>query len=191
MNKRSKNLLRSGTLFDLANPKAEDVDIRDVAYSLARLERFNGHLYEGDTVARHSLRVMRLVPMEYKLDALLHDAAEAYTGDIVRPVKDLLGDALEKVIEPIEQVVAQAFGLRWPIPEIVKEADRRDCSESIRKNLRKNPGEYLFPEVKSNAVEDQREFLRAYAALEKEREDRSRGRGGSYSPIIYGRGGRT
>lgn len=80
----------SGAWIDLSDPKTEDIDIEDIAWSLAGILRFNGHLSTHISVARHSLEVSRLVPAELGLAALLHDAHEAYMGDVTRPVKRYL-----------------------------------------------------------------------------------------------------
>lgn len=82
--------MSSGVLVDLSSPKMEDIDIEDIAWSLAGILRFNGHLSTHISVARHSLEVSRLVPAELQLAALLHDAHEAYVGDVTRPVKRYL-----------------------------------------------------------------------------------------------------
>jgi len=82
--------LYSGKCIDLANPRPEDIEIRDIAWSLAHTIRFNGHLEYQISVAQHSICVAQLVPAHLRLAALLHDALEAYLGDIVRPVKRFL-----------------------------------------------------------------------------------------------------
>ena len=70
------------------SPDAAEVDIKDIARSLARQCRFDGHVnVEHYSVAEHSIYVSELVAPEFALDGLLHDAAEAYIGDIVSPVK--------------------------------------------------------------------------------------------------------
>jgi hypothetical protein len=72
------------------DPSPEDVCIEDIAHGLAYQCRYNGHCREFYSVAEHSTRVAaqlyKLGPAE-ALAGLLHDAAEAYLGDIVRPVK--------------------------------------------------------------------------------------------------------
>jgi hypothetical protein len=80
----------SGKLVDLGRPKLEDIEIDDIAWSLAHMARFNGHLIIQISVAQHSIYVSELVPEPLRLAALLHDAHEAYLGDIVRPVKRYL-----------------------------------------------------------------------------------------------------
>jgi len=87
----------SGVAFDLLAPRVEDVRIEDIATSLARLSRYNGHTVEcygllGYSVAQHSVHVSRIVemwgaPTAIVREALLHDAPEAYYGDITSPVQ--------------------------------------------------------------------------------------------------------
>lgn len=80
----------SGVLLDINNPELKDINIEDIAWSLSNINRFNGHLQIQISVARHSLEVSELVPEELQLAALLHDAPEAYLGDVTRPVKHYL-----------------------------------------------------------------------------------------------------
>lgn len=80
----------SGRLIDISRPSLEDIAIEDIAYSLAHMLRFNGHLKHPISVARHSIYVAELVCEHCKFAALLHDAHEAYLGDITRPLKQFL-----------------------------------------------------------------------------------------------------
>jgi len=65
----------------------EQIDVRDICHSLAMLCRFNGHCTSFYSVAQHSVHVAEAVEPKYQRIALLHDAAEAYIGDITRPLK--------------------------------------------------------------------------------------------------------
>ena len=79
-----------GNRFYPLEPRIDDVDIEDIAHGLAYQCRFNGQTNAFYSVAQHSLIVAALVPEELRFAALLHDAAEAYLGDMVKPLKVLL-----------------------------------------------------------------------------------------------------
>lgn len=104
--------------------RPEDVDIKDVAHALSMLCRFNGHSLRYYSVAEHSVRVSRALPADLALWGLLHDAGEAYLSDLPRPVKRQLpefGEYEDKVL----RVVADKYGLIWPMPKEVATADTR------------------------------------------------------------------
>jgi len=115
-------LLGSGRYFNLLNPRAEDVHIFDIAAALSKLCRFTGHVREFYSVAQHSYLASYLVPPDYALQALLHDAAEAYIGDVARPLKHLLPDYRE-IEQRVEAVVFERFHLPAVLHESVKHAD--------------------------------------------------------------------
>lgn len=79
----------SGRLLDLRNLEEDDIFIEDIAWGLGRTLRYGGHIRQNYTVAMHSVVASYYVPEEYALEALLHDAAEGYIGDIIWPVKAL------------------------------------------------------------------------------------------------------
>lgn len=115
----------TGKIIDLLKPDPEQITIEDIANNLANICRFNGQLQQWYSVAEHSIHVAELVPTEYKLHALLHDATEAYICDVPTPLKRLLGTAYSS----IEGRMAAAIGLRFGIelnhlPEPVLQADR-------------------------------------------------------------------
>jgi len=87
----SKILLRSGTMHDLLNPAANgDPIIEDIAHALANICRWTGHTSRFYSVAEHCIRAAAIAPPECKLHVLMHDAAEAYLGDVATPLKNLL-----------------------------------------------------------------------------------------------------
>lgn len=73
-------------LFDLFRPSGP-VNLEQVANALGNINRFGGNTIRPYSVAEHSIRVAALVPRSMQLQALLHDAAEAFMGDIIAPVK--------------------------------------------------------------------------------------------------------
>lgn len=77
----------TGLRFDMFDPKPEQVCIEDIAHALSCICRFGGHCTVFYSVAQHCVQVSHLVPQNEALYALLHDAAEAYMGDMVAPLK--------------------------------------------------------------------------------------------------------
>lgn len=112
----------SGRTFHSLEPVEEEIFVVDIAHSLANLCRFNGHCLRYYSVAEHSVRVSRILPDEFKLWGLLHDAGEAYLTDLPRPVKRKL-TAFNEMEDRVLEIVARRFHLVWPMPAEVKEAD--------------------------------------------------------------------
>jgi len=96
-----------GTLYDLTNMQIGDFDIYNIAWGLGRTLRYAGHIREDYTVAHHSVVMSYIVPEEYALEALLHDAAEAFTGDIIYPVKSLFPEISEFEDELMHLIMRQ------------------------------------------------------------------------------------
>jgi hypothetical protein len=113
---------RSGTHFDFQNFKPDDLIEEDIWWGLSHIPRFGGHTAAIYTVAQHSVLCSHIVPPGYALEALMHDAAEAYCGDVPSPLKALLPD-----YRKIELVVDTAIRCKWKLPptmsELVKRAD--------------------------------------------------------------------
>lgn len=122
----------SGGQFWPLDPRAEEVELTDIAHQLAKICRFGGATEAFYSVAEHSLRVADLVPPELRLQALLHDAAEAYCGDVVRPLKrNLVGfDAVEA---RIARVIGERFGVDLvALHPLVKQADNEMLAVEFR-----------------------------------------------------------
>lgn len=115
-------LTRTGVRFDLLNPTPDMIRPEDIAFALARICRFNGHTRGHYSVAEHSIRVAALVPAEHQLAALLHDAPEAYIGDVSSPLKALLPEYRE-IEQRIWSAICQRFGISTELPQCIKQAD--------------------------------------------------------------------
>jgi hypothetical protein len=121
----AKNQITTATGLNV-NPldlRPEDIDIRDIAHSLSLTCRFNGHCRVFYSVAEHSVLVSMLCPPEFAIIALLHDAAEAYLGDIPSPVKPVL-EEFKKAEKTAEDIIAIKFGVPFLMCDEVKLADR-------------------------------------------------------------------
>lgn len=111
--------------FDFLNPGLHDYQVLDIATALSNICRYTGHLQEHYSVAQHSVHVSHLVPPRMALAGLMHDAAEAYLGDVSSPLKALLPDY--KVIEKrVEECIASHFKIPHlcPLAAPIKVADR-------------------------------------------------------------------
>ncbi|WP_336605416.1 phosphohydrolase [Stutzerimonas kunmingensis] len=125
-------LTRSGRRFDLLAPEADHISTLDIAHALSQLCRFNGHTSRHYSVAQHSLLVASIVPAEHQLAALLHDATEAYVGDMVRPLKlgmrefyeaQSLVSLYDEVERKVWLAICEYFHLEPKLPSCVHEAD--------------------------------------------------------------------
>lgn len=119
-------LTYTGVKFDLLNPTPDQVVLEDIAVALSRQARFNGHTKRFYSVAEHSLIGANLLAQsddEMALEFLLHDAHEAYIGDMARPLKSLCPD-FQAIEQQIDYVIRQRFGLKLSCPPAVKTMDR-------------------------------------------------------------------
>ena len=140
----------TGRKFYPTHPRAADVHILDIAHHLSLRCRFSGGCREFYSVAQHSVLVSQMVPEQDALWGLLHDAAEAYTGDLIRPLKHRpeLRPFLE-VEASIETVIAEAYDV--PLGHsAIKEADVWVLTH-IEVEARKS--------WDSNAMDDKQKFL--------------------------------
>lgn len=77
----------TGKKFPLDKPDPALIDIEGIAHALSLLCRFNGHCTRFCSVAEHSVHVAREIDLDLAMEGLLHDAAEAYLGDVHSPLK--------------------------------------------------------------------------------------------------------
>jgi uncharacterized protein len=107
------------------DPRGEDLNIHDIAHALAHQCRFTGHTREFYSVAQHSVLAATLVPEELALDALMHDASEAYLADIAKPIKadPRFGTIYKEFEEKLMRIIAARFNFDWPLRDEVKQAD--------------------------------------------------------------------
>lgn len=116
-------LIRSGSYFSFVEPEKSTFTLDDIALTLSRICRYGGHIDRHYSVAQHSVLTSYLVEDRFKFSALMHDAAEAFTGDIPSPLKMLLPDF--RAIElRVEKVIFERFGVMFPLPPEVKAADK-------------------------------------------------------------------
>ena len=111
-------LTAHGQEVDLAYTRPALMTLADVSHALAQINRFTGAARRPYCVAEHSLLVAELLERDFGvrhagalLAALLHDAHEAYCGDISTPVKQCLGWVWHDLEQPLENHVLARFGV--------------------------------------------------------------------------------
>lgn len=115
-------LLSNGLYYNFDSPDAEVVSIEVIAASLSKQCRFSGHVSRFYSVAEHCYRASFLVPDEDRLEALMHDGAEALVIDVPTPLKIKL-PTYRPIEDDAHMLVAEKFGLRFPWPKSVLHAD--------------------------------------------------------------------
>ncbi len=114
----------SGRQFWLLDPQVGDVDVNDIAHALSQICRFSGHTKQFYSVAQHSVLVSRICRAEDALWGLLHDASEAYLGDVIAPLKrQRAWDGYRILEDRVMGVICERFGLPRQMPASVHEAD--------------------------------------------------------------------
>jgi len=105
----------SGKMYWPADPRPEEVDIRDLAHHLATINRFGGAAREPYSVAEHLVRASYIAAPGFELETLLHDAGEGLIGaDLIRPVKR--SDLFNPLWEDLEARNQKAAHVRLGVP---------------------------------------------------------------------------
>lgn len=146
-------ITHTGIEFDPFDVKPGDVCIEDIAHALARICRFGGHVEcpVFHSVAAHSSRVSFRCGVNtcaeventalYELNGLLHDATEAYLGDIVRPLKYRPEFTFyQEVEEKLNIEIMSQLGVPMCDPAVVRQADNEALLDEIKHRHWKFPG---------------------------------------------------
>lgn len=113
---------QSNLHFDYKDPFSSQMCIEDIAHALSHICRFAGHTRTFYSVAQHCVNVSLIVERKYAMAGLLHDAAEAFIGDMPTPLKRLMPEyrALEHTVEA---AIFHRFGVDIEDLPHIKEAD--------------------------------------------------------------------
>jgi 5'-deoxynucleotidase YfbR-like HD superfamily hydrolase len=188
---RAWQRMLSGRRLDLLDPSPMDIEIEDIAHGLARVARWNGQTIGEHpmSVAQHSVVVEEIVAhvepaiaAQWRLAALLHDAAEYVIGDMISPFKAALGLDYQAFEDRLGAAIHIRFGLpaRTParIKALIKGADRAcaffeatqlagfDVEEALRLFGRPPPGYVLQIEPLSAAAAQDRYLQRHHTLSE-------------------------
>jgi hypothetical protein len=103
--------VQSGRAINFATFDVQDVDLGDIAHALANINRFTGHTLRPYSVAEHCVRGSYLVWPEFALEWMLHDAQEAYLGDVSSPLKSMIGSSYAALEKKFAGVIAERYRL--------------------------------------------------------------------------------
>ena len=113
----------SGKEINLFNPNPDDISIHDIACSLSKICRFGGNINHFYSVAQHACLVAWLAPPQLSQAALMHDAAEAYCGDVIRPLKSMLGYKYAEIEEKMLRAIFTRFSIDYDQLARIKQYD--------------------------------------------------------------------
>jgi len=128
-------LLFGGSYFDFESPETSDFTLEDIAHGLAMTCRFAGQCSRFYSVAQHSVHVSEFVPPEDAFAGLMHDTAEAFVGDVSKPLKEMLPQYKE-IEKRVEAAIFARVGLSLPLAPSIKETDIRMLVTEQRQLMR-------------------------------------------------------
>lgn len=146
----------SKTLFDLIDINIDDIHIDDIIYSLSTKPRYNGHTPWPWTVLDHSIKTYEFasnsrerISIRTLLAILLHDASEAYLGDIVAPVKNHFKD-IKKLDENLQQHIYKRFDCQRHNKKVVHTYDKLafNKEQDMFSNYEQAPLSYVYANSK-------------------------------------------
>lgn len=133
----------SGRVVSVIDPRPDDIDLGDIAWALSMQCRYSGHILRRWSVASHSIACVleaerRGLPADIQAACLMHDAAEAYVGDLIWPVKKAVRDgASHGMFDRLETRFSIAIALRFGLPigfnglPEVHEIDQAVCAREM------------------------------------------------------------
>lgn len=114
----------TGKALDPLSPDPDAIDIIDIAHQLGMQCRYNGSVRRFYSVAEHCVLLSHTVVPENALWALLHDATEAYVGDLIWPLKEQLPE-FKTIEDSLMFAICTKYRLPPGQPRQVKEHDLR------------------------------------------------------------------
>lgn len=125
----SQILTPSGKLLNLNNITADDINLEDIAHGLSKICRYGSALPLNVhySVAQHSVLMAKYTVEEYNEPtvakmALMHDASEAYLGDIPSGLKSCMPEYLE-IERKVQNLILEKYDL-WSFEAYVKQIDQ-------------------------------------------------------------------
>lgn len=161
----------SGLYVSIDNIDPYSINIEDIAHASASQPRFGGHLPfspEGYvySVAQHCINCFMMAPPEYELEALMHDASEAYLCDIPSPFKARMADYVN-LESRLMHVIADKFKFKYPVPPEIKKIDRLVLEREWNVIMLNKPGIQYDPIRIMSAPEAKARFLEIFEQIDR------------------------
>ena len=143
--------LIDGSVFDFATLEF-NMGIEGLSHALSQINRYTGHTPKPYSVAQHSVVVSRYLDLNplISMRGLLHDAHEAFIGDMSTPLKRALPPAVRAAFatlaDDIDRKIFKAFDLPAELDaesDFVKHADQVALATELRDLLRSPPEDRL------------------------------------------------
>lgn len=104
-----------GRYLNLLRPDHRQIGVTAVAHALSQTCRYGGSCVAYFSVAEHAVLVAKKLrhmdaPISLQLAGLHHDDAEAFLGDIQRPMKPLIGDQYAALTRRMDRAIWRAIG---------------------------------------------------------------------------------
>lgn len=124
---RNNMRIASGGYINFARPELASIAATDIAIGLSNTCRFGGQLDEWYSVAEHSLLCLTVArylgcSLEEQRSVLMHDAAEAFVGDMPSPLKLML-PGYSRIERDVDWTIKKRFRLLLSNPDVVKQID--------------------------------------------------------------------
>jgi len=132
---------RDGRSIDLLSPTADRIDFDEIAHTLANINRYAGSFEKPISVAQHTIIAVDAAPFSLKPWVVLHDAHEAFIGDLTRPTVSALeciagglelgaGLAFRRALDELrrrhDEAIYTAAGLPMPSVEQARQIEKYD-----------------------------------------------------------------
>lgn len=163
----------TGKRFDPREFDEEYVDPRDIAHGLSLCCRYNGQCTTMYSVAEHCLRGSLIIGEDYALEFLLHDAAEAYLGDMIWPLKQFFPEFVE-LTDVYQDIIYETFGITERHHDIIKEMDdimhATECRDIMHPDAIDSSNDLLRPPLEYKLVplspyEAEQKYLKRFEQL--------------------------
>ena len=147
----------TGKKFNYLDVKPEDICIEDIAHGLSNLCRYFGQCKRFYSVAEHCVKLSQANLLSGDPKArLLHDAVEAYIGDVARPLKVLLPE-YNKIEARIQKVIEEKYNVDFSTVKIgdtrILEVEATNIMDANFFKIHNDESDYSLMRISSSGVE--------------------------------------